>query len=141
MGSRSILGGALLVACLAAPAAAGPGGSVDIGVDLPSPPPLAPVPGTPVMYAPGVPANYFFYSGQYYTFVDGVWYAGSGYRGPWTALAPEFVPRPILAVPVAYYRVLPRAWWAWRIEAPPRWEPGWGRRWDEPHAELRAERR
>ena len=108
------------------------GVSVNIGIDLPGPPALAPVPGTPVMYAPAVAGNYFFYGGRYFAFVGGAWYAGPGYDGPWAIVAPELVPRPILAVPVQYYRVLPRGWHAWRREAPPHWDPRWGRHWGEP---------
>ena len=80
------------------------GVNVNIGIDLPGPPALAPVPGTPVMYAPAVAGNYFFYGGRYFAFVGGAWYAGPGYDGPWAIVAPELVPRPILAVPVQYYR-------------------------------------
>ena len=46
------------------------------------------------------PANYFFYGAQYYAFVGGTWYVSAGYNGPWVIVAPELVPRPILAVPV-----------------------------------------
>ena len=116
------------------------GVSVHIGIDLPGPPELVPVPGTAVLYAPAVPANYFFYAGQYYAFEAGVWYVGPGYNGPWGVVAPELVPRPILAVPVRYYRVPPPAWHAWRRETPPHWEPQWGRRWVEHGRPIRATR-
>src|SRR5579862_5610239 len=92
---------------------------------------LPPVPGTPVMYAPAVDANYFSYGGQYYAFVGSAWYVSPAYGGPWAVVAPEFVPRPILAVPVRYYRVAPSAWRGWRREAPPHWEARWGRHWTE----------
>jgi hypothetical protein len=115
--------------------------SVNIGIDLPAPPELVPVPGAPVMYAPGAPANYFFYGGGYYVFTGGVWYVGRAFNGPWVALAPEYVPRPILAVPVRYYRLPPPAWKAWRREAAPRWERRWGMRWEEHREPARAERR
>ncbi len=105
------------------------GVSVNIGIDLPGPPALVPVPATPVMYAPGVSANYFSYGGQYYAFVGGVWHVSPGYNGPWVVVAPEVVPRPILAVPVGYYRVPPPGWHGWRAEAPPHWDPRWGRHW------------
>ena len=116
---------------------------VSIGINLPAPPALVAVPGTPVLYAPTLPANYFFYANQYWAFTDGVWYASSAYNGPWVVVAAEFVPRPILGVPVRYYRAPPRAWHAWRREAPPRWEARWGRRWAEPsrRAAVREHRR
>jgi hypothetical protein len=104
---------------------------MNIGIDLPGPPELVSVPGTPVLYAPAVSANYFFYGGQYYAFTGDAWYVSPGYNGPWVIVAPELVPRPILAVPVQYYRARPSAWRPWRPEAPPRWDGRWGRRWVE----------
>jgi hypothetical protein len=97
--------------------------SVNIGINLPAPPQLVPVPATPVMYAPAVGANYFFYGSDYYVFANGGWYVSRGHNGPWILVAPEFVPRPILMVPVQYYRVPPPAWKDWRRDAAPRWEP------------------
>lgn len=115
--------------------------SVNIGINLPAPPALAPVPGTPVMYAPGVGANYFFYGPDYYVFANGGWYVSRGHNGPWALVAPEFVPRPILTVPVQYYRAPPSAWRGWRREAAPQWEPHWGQRWEERRPAERVERR
>jgi hypothetical protein len=115
--------------------------SVNIGINLPAPPELVPVPAIPVMYAPGVGANYFFYEGGYYVFANGGWYVSPRYNGPWALVAPEFVPRPILTVPVQYYRVPPSAWRGWRREAAPRWEPHWGQRWEEHRPAEHAQRR
>ncbi len=131
--------------------------NVQIGINLGTPPQLLPVPGTAVMYAPAVPGNYFFYGGQYYVFVNGAWYLSGGYNGPWVVVAPEYVPPPILGVPLGYYRVRPRAWRGWAHEAPPHWPPGWGRhggehregprgasrgpRHEERHEEHREDRR
>jgi len=122
---------AVLGSILALPPLVQAGVSVNIGIDLPAPPALAAVPGTPVMYAPAVNANYFFYGEQYYAFAGGAWYVSPAYGGPWAVVAPEFVPRPILTVPVRYYRVAPPAWRGWRREAPPHWEARWGRHWTE----------
>ena len=134
---------AIALACLVGTPIAGRAGvSVDIGINLPAPPPLVAVPGVPVMYAPGAPANYFFYGGSYWVFANGIWYEGGGYDGPWVAVAPAFVPRPLLAVPVRYYHVPPPAWARWRRERPPHWEAHWGRSWREHPAErARVERR
>lgn len=101
------------------------GVSVNIGINLPAPPVLVPVPDTPVTYAPSGPANYFFYGGQYYVFANGLWYAGPGYNGPWAAVAPGYLPPPILAVPVRYYRAPPRAWRGWHREEAPHWDARW----------------
>ena len=110
--------------------------SIDIGIHFPAPPPLIVVPGTPVMYAPEAPANYFYYAGRYYVFTGDTWYVSDGYNGPWFVVAPEFVPGAILAVPVGYYRVPPPAWHGWRREAPPHWETRSARRWGEHREQL-----
>lgn len=90
---------------------------VDIGINIgiPAPPPIvitAPprlvvVPGTAVSYAPALPHNYFFYGRRYYVLHQGAWFFAPAHHGPWTFIAPERVPRPLLRVPVAYYRVPP----------------------------------
>lgn len=124
---------ALLVLILSGPADAQV--HVDIGIHLPAPPQLVIVPGLPaVHYAPAAPANFFFYGGQYWVFVNGAWHVSPRHDGPWILVAPQFVPRPILLVPVRYYRVPPGHWQQWRHEAPPRWEHEWGREWADKRA-------
>src|SRR3989441_2653722 len=59
---------------------------VDIGINLPGPPALVVVPGTPVYYAPRAPANVFFYAHQYWVFGDGGWYVGPTWSGPWAVV-------------------------------------------------------
>jgi len=76
-------------------------------VVLPAPPRLVVVPDTRVYYAPEVGINLFVYDGRYYTFHDGGWFWASTHRGPWVALPVTYVPQPVLAVPVDYYRVPP----------------------------------
>jgi hypothetical protein len=130
---RMILGVIAIAAVMTAASSAAAQVSVSIGINLPAPPHLVVVPASPVMYAPAVAANYFFYGGQYYVFTNGGWYVGPRHNGPWVVVAPEFIPRPILAVPVRYYRTPPPEWKHWRREGPPQWAPAWGRRWDEEH--------
>ena len=116
---------------------------MSIGIDLPAPPPLVPIPASPVLYAPATPANYFFYTGQYWVFASGAWYVSAGYNGPWVIVAPTAVPPPILAIPVGFYRLPPRAWRGWRREAPPHWavvRRAPPERWHERHAERRERR-
>ena len=96
---------------------------VSIGINFSAPPALIAVPSSPVVYAPSAPVNYFSYGGQYYVFNNNVWYAGPAYNGPWTVVAVNAVPPPVLAVPVRYYRAAPPAWNSWRRDAPPRWGP------------------
>lgn len=91
--------------------------SLSIGINIGSPPPppivvaappqLVVVPGTPVYYAPGLSFNYFVYGGRYFTFHNGSWFATTTFNGPWTFVAVEHVPQPVLAVPVGYYKIPP----------------------------------
>jgi hypothetical protein len=115
---RVIVGGAVGVgAMLLVPAEAVGGTDVHIGINIGTPPPppvvvsappqLVVVPRTRVYYAPAVPYNYFYYEGGYYTTNGGVWFYASDFNGPWYHVAVEHVPRRILAVPVAYYKVPP----------------------------------
>ncbi len=141
---RMILGVVAIGAVMGAAGSAAAHGNVNIGVNLPAPPQLVVVPASPVMYAPAVEANYFFYAGRYYVFSNGGWYAAPRHNGPWVLVAPEFIPRPVLAVPVRYYHAPPPGWRHWRREGPPQWAPAWGRRWKEGrhhHEAAREERR
>jgi hypothetical protein len=104
------------------------GVSVNIGINLGAPPPLVAIPGVGVQYAPSLPDNYFFYGGQYYVFYNGGWFGSRYYNGPWIVVAPEYVPRPILAVPIRYYHRRPPEWAHWHRSGPPHWAPAWGRR-------------
>jgi len=103
---------------------------VHIGITIAAPPQLVVVPRTPVYYAPALPYNLFFYGGQYYLFHEGRWFYAPTYNGPWHLIAVEYVPVPILRVPVQYYRVRPPHWE--RRTGPPPWAPAWGyrRRWE-----------
>ena len=119
---------ALLAVFLATPAGAQV--HVDIGIRFPGPPPLVVVPEVPaVHYVTTGPANLFFYGGQYWIFSNGGWYMSRAYNGPWVGVTPHYVPRPVLLVPVQYYRVPPGHWRAWNHHAPPRWGNEWGREW------------
>ena len=115
--------------------------SVNIGLHLGSEPPLAAVPESPVMYAPTVNGNFFFYQGEYFIFRKGAWYMAPRHDGPWAAVAPEYVPRPLLAVPVRYYHAPPPEWKGWRAEAAPRWQTEYGRRWHDRRDHVWEERR
>jgi hypothetical protein len=74
---------------------------------IPAPPQLVVIPGTAVSYAPAMPYDYFWYGGKHYLFQEGAWFSAPAHRGPWTAVAVERVPQPILRVPVTYYKVPP----------------------------------
>lgn len=118
--------GLVLSALIARPAVAQ---HVGIGVDVNIPtaqfnlqigprPALVAVPGVPVYYAPHVGGNYFVYGSHYYVFHGGWWFASSYHNGPWMRLAMHQVPRPVLAVPVTYYKVRPAHW---KKTGPPPW--------------------
>jgi len=134
MTRRLLVGGLVAVALLSTPVLGQADVQVNLGIHLPGPPALVAVPAHPaVVYAPSVRANYFSYGGRYYVFNNGGWYVARGYNGPWYVVAPEFVPRPILTVPVRYYHAPPPAWVKYRREAPPRWDGHYGRKWNDRH--------
>ena len=70
-------------------------------------PRLVAVPGSAVMYAPGVAFNLFMFHGHYYSFHNGAWFAAKSHKGPWMEVAMEKVPFAVRAVPVAYYKIRP----------------------------------
>ena len=116
---RWVVGMGLLAASLTGgPAYAGADVHIGINLGLPSPPgvvietppQLVAVPHTPVYYAPQLPYDVFTYADHYYTFRANAWYWAPGYGGPWYPIGVERVPRPVLAVPVAYYKE-PRHHW------------------------------
>ena len=112
---------ALLLLVLVAPVEAEV--RIDIGIHLPAPPRLVVVPQVPaVQYVPAVEGNLFFYNGQYWAFAGNGWYVSSRHVGPWILVAPQFVPRPVLRVPVQYYRVPPGHWKKWKQTNAPRWQ-------------------
>lgn len=82
---------------------------------LPPPPPPMPipsprivkVPGSAVYYVPGASFNLFVFGDHYYSFHEGVWFHASTHNGPWTVIALQRVPAPVVAVPVKYYRIPP----------------------------------
>lgn len=102
-----------------------------IGINVPVYPELAPVPGYPVYYAPGMDANFFFYDGAYWVYRDDRWFVSTWYNGPWTYVDPYHVPLFVLRVPVGYYRNPPPYFHGWRRNEPPRWGQYWGHDWDE----------
>jgi hypothetical protein len=113
--SSLILGVALAIGGFSAVAASA--GQVNVGVNigvpapppivLPAPPRVVVVPNSPVSYAPSVDYNLFVYGGRYYSFHQGSWFYASRHSGPWTFIATERVPRPVIGVPVTYYKVPP----------------------------------
>jgi hypothetical protein len=113
--SSLILGVALAIGGFSAVAANA--GQVNVGVNigvpapppivLPAPPRVVVVPNSPVSYAPSVDYNLFVYGGRYYSFHQGSWFYASRHSGPWTFIPNERVPRPVIGVPVTYYRIPP----------------------------------
>lgn len=102
----------VIAASLVAPLAASAQVSVNVNVGPPpiifaSPPRVVVVPQTPVYYAPDTSYNIFFYEGRYYSFHEGAWFLASTHGGPWAFVPMAYVPRPVLAVPVRYYKIPP----------------------------------
>ena len=132
---RALIAATLTVlACLAAvPSSAQV--HIDIGIHLPAPPPLVVVPEVrAVQYVPTVSANLFFYGNQYWVYANNGWYVSRGYNGPWVVVAPQFVPRPVLLVPVQYYHVPPGHWKQWERARAPHWKEEWGPEWADKRA-------
>ena len=71
---KQVLLGLSLVTAMAVPVQAQV--HVQIGFQLPGPPPFVVIPGMPVYYAPQAPANVFFYAHQYWGFAESGWYVG-----------------------------------------------------------------
>lgn len=107
---------------------------ISIGINLPAYPELVLVPGYPVYYAPRVHANYFFYDGMYWIYVEDYWYVSYWYNGPWSLVYPDYVPLFVLRVPVYYYRWPPVYFRRWRPGGPPHWGERWGRDWEHRHS-------
>jgi hypothetical protein len=103
---------------------------VNLGINFSAPPQLVAVPEVQaVQYVPTASANLFFYGGQYWVYSNGGWYSAAGYNGPWVLAAAEYVPQPLLIVPVTYYRRPPPAWRGYHPGIPPQWGTNYGRSW------------
>jgi hypothetical protein len=103
---------------------------VNLGINFSAPPPLVVVPEVQaVQYVPSASENVFFYNGQYWVYANGGWYYAGGYNGPWVLSAPQYVPQPLLIVPVTYYRRPPPEWRGYHPGIPPQWGTNYGRSW------------
>jgi hypothetical protein len=111
MGKLIVVGVALVgAALLASPAAAEVNVNINVGpppVIFSAPPRVVVVPRTPVYYAPDTSYNVFVYGGRYFSFHEGNWFLAASHGGPWAFVPVEQVPRPLLAVPVRYYKIPP----------------------------------
>lgn len=108
--------------------------SVSIGLALPAFPAMVQVPGQPVYYAPDARANYFYAEDAYWVLRDDRWYSSPWYDGPWTLVAPRYVPSVVLRVPVRYYGRPPVWFSGWHRDASPRWGQHWGHDWERHRA-------
>jgi len=121
--------------------------SIDVGINLPPPPPLAipapppmfVIPQTYVYFAPDVvDLDIFFYGGYWYRPYRGHWYRSGAYNGKWVYLSPKKVPPVLLNLPPDFrhvppgYRHIPygdvkKNWKKW--EKDKYWEKHGGREW------------
>jgi hypothetical protein len=119
---------------------------VNIGINIPPPPPLvipAPppmfvIPRTYIYFPPEVDVDIFFYQGYWYRPYQGYWYRSGTYNGKWVYITPERVPRALINLPPNHRRVPPRYqhiphghlkknWRAW--ERDKHWEKHGGKEW------------
>ena len=63
-----------------------------------------------VSYAPNIPTDLFSYGGQFYCYVNNLWYAGPALTGPWQT---------IQAPPQEFYQIAPTY-----FKTPPGWAKG-----------------
>jgi hypothetical protein len=120
--------------------------SINVGINLPPPPPFAipapppmfVIPGTYIYFAPEVEADIFFYQGYWYRPNQGHWYRSGSYNGKWVYIAPKRVPRVFLSLPPDFRRLPPgyrhipygdvkKNWKRW--EKDKYWERHGGREW------------
>jgi hypothetical protein len=115
--------------------------NVAVTVGAPAPPPqlvvvsrpeLVLIPGTGIYHAPGAAFNLFVFNGRYYSFHNGAWFYAASPRTGWAVVPADRVPRPLLAVPVAYYKVPPghAKKHGDGLAGPPNGKPGKGRKHD-----------
>lgn len=84
------------------------------------------VPSLNVYFVPGVTFDILYYNGLWYYNVRGYWYWGHTYRGPWSYMRPERIPKVLRRLPPDYrsrhrrdhYRV-PYGHWKKRWNTPP----------------------
>lgn len=89
--------------------------SINVGINVPSPPPLlipAPppmfvIPETYVYFAPEVEVDIFFYHGYWYRPYRGHWYRSRNYNGKWVYISPKHVPSSLLRLPPDFRHVPP----------------------------------
>jgi len=100
-----------VAASVAIPAAARSQVSVAVNIGQPPPvvaqPVLVPVSNSQVYFVPSYESDLFVYDKHYYTVRNDQWFYAANVKSPWIAITIGKVPRQILAVPVAYYKVPP----------------------------------
>jgi len=63
------------------------------------------IPRSSVYFAPGVSVDLFFYDNRWWSRRGDRWYRANAHNGPWTAVGPRYVPRPVYRVPADYRTV------------------------------------
>ncbi len=109
---KQIVFAGVIAASLSTPLVAAAQVSINVAivpppVIFPAPPRVVVVPNTPVAYVPTTTYNVFFFDGRYWSFHEGAWFLATSYRGPWVFVPVAHVPRPLIEVPVRYYKVPP----------------------------------
>lgn len=147
--------GCLLVLLTSIVTQSSAGVNVNIGVNvplpalvIPAPPPVLPIPGSYVYYAPDVTVDIFFFHGYWYRPHEGRWYKSHHYNGPWKFTSPARLPRQLHDIPRDFrsgppdrkhipYGQLKKNWGKWERER--HWDKH--DRWQEERRERREEMR
>ncbi len=53
------------------------------------------IPGTSIYYVDGVSPEVFFFGGNFYVQLAGVWHLSQDYQGPWAAVPADMLPKPL----------------------------------------------
>jgi hypothetical protein len=92
------------------------GVNVNVGINVPlpppfvihAPPPVVVLPGAEYVYfAPGLEVDIFFHRGYWYRPFNQRWYRSSSYNGPWAFIHPNHVPRALYSIPPDYRHLPP----------------------------------
>lgn len=124
-----VAAGIWLMAFTCRPAMAEVRVGINIGIPLftfQAPPELAVIPGSYIYFVPGIDEDIRFYEGRWYRHWNNRWHRSRNYNGPWTYLAPRYVPAPFLRIRPDFRQRVPKNEWRRYDDVNRHW-----RRWEK----------